>query len=131
MTGANVEVVRRAIGAVNRRALDDYLELCSADVELFTPIAAIEGPLVGPEGIRQFFAGLDEGTSEFRLEVEHFEPVGSARVLAFGRLVATSETGLPLGAPIANVYDLADGKLRRIRIFRDAEEARAAAASPD
>src|SRR5207248_1295375 len=44
MSEENVEIVQRAIAAVNNRDLDGYLALCASDVELITPVAPIEGP---------------------------------------------------------------------------------------
>jgi ketosteroid isomerase-like protein len=50
MSKENVEIVRRAISAVNERDVDAYLALCSPDFELINPVAAIEGPNRGEQG---------------------------------------------------------------------------------
>jgi hypothetical protein len=52
------------------------------------------------------------------------------RVLAFVRVTATGRaSGLPTatGTPAVNIYDLTDGKIRRIRVFLDRQEALEAA----
>lgn len=127
MSQENIDVVQQVIAALNDRDVDRYLALCSPDVELVSPVAAIEGSSSGPEGIRQFFAGLEETTNVFRLDVERLQAVDEDRVLAFVQLRFTSQGGVQLNQAIANVYDLAGGKLRRVRVFLDRAEALEAA----
>jgi ketosteroid isomerase-like protein len=127
MSEENVAVVQRVIAALNDRDVDRYLAFCSPDVELVSPVAAIEGSSRGPEGIRQFFAGLDESTNEFRLDVERLQAVDEDRVLAMVQLRFTSQGGIQLNQAIANVYDLAGGKVRRVRVFLDRAKALEAA----
>jgi ketosteroid isomerase-like protein len=123
MSQANVEVVKRAIAALNQRDVRLYLTLCAPDVELISPVTPLEGANTGAEGIRQFFAGLQEATSSFRLDAERLQTVGDDRVLALGQVSVMSQGGIPLAQPFANVYDLVDGKLRRVRVYSDWDEA--------
>jgi ketosteroid isomerase-like protein len=123
MSQENVEVVKRAIAALNQGNVDLYLTLCAPDVELISPVAPLEGANTGAEGIRQFFAGLQEATSSFRLDAERLQTVGDDRVLALGQVSVMSQGGIPLAQPFANVYDLVDGKLRRVRVYSDWDEA--------
>ncbi|MGZ8667559.1 MAG: nuclear transport factor 2 family protein, partial [Solirubrobacterales bacterium] len=60
MSQETVEVVSRAIAAINGRDIDAYLALCDPDVELINPVAAIEGPNRGEAGIRNFFQAINE-----------------------------------------------------------------------
>ena len=56
-------------------------------------------------------------------ERRRFAPVG---VLAFMRITGSGRTsGLQVtdATPTANVYDLVEGKIRRVRIFMDRQEA--------
>jgi ketosteroid isomerase-like protein len=66
--------------------------------------------------------------------VERLEPIGADRVLALLRVSATGRaSGITAGADVlsttgrdmatATVYDLADGKVRRIRVFLDRQKA--------
>jgi ketosteroid isomerase-like protein len=130
MSEANLEVVRRAIAALNDRDVDAYLALCTPDIELVSPLAPIEGPSIGPEGIRQFFSGLDEVASLFRLEIEELRLVRADRVVALLGLAFESTGGIPLPQRIANIYDLVGGKLKRVRVYLDRGEALEAAALP-
>ena len=144
MSQENVEVVRRAIAAANERDVDRYLALCSEDIELQTPWTAVEGLYVGPDAIRRFFTDIRDTARDFHLNIERLESIGSKalesigsdRVLAFLRAhVSGRASGITVGSeslssgprhagiPTGNVYDLSDGKIRRIRIFVDRDEA--------
>jgi ketosteroid isomerase-like protein len=124
----NLAIVRALIEALNRLDLDDYLGLCHEDVELISPLSPIEGPSVGADGVRRFFATIEQGSQTFRVDIDSFEDIGGGRVLGFGKLHATSQGGISLDRPIANLYELADGRLRRVQAFEDPASARAAAA---
>ena len=127
MPEENVEIVSRAIAAINDRDVDAYLALCDPDFELINPFAAIEGPNRGEAGIRNFFQAIDEGATRFELEVERLRSLGNDRVLAFLILNVESERGFPQIQPLTNLYDLKDGKLLLVRVFFDREEALEAA----
>jgi ketosteroid isomerase-like protein len=130
VTRSGADVVREAIAALNDRDVERYLALCAPEIELHSPAAALEGANVGEPGIRAFFAQLDESVREFDLQIESLEEPDDARVLVTGRLSATSATGLTMTQTIYNVYDVENGRLRRVRGFFDPAAARSAAAEP-
>jgi ketosteroid isomerase-like protein len=130
----NVDVVRAVISAVNDRDLDRYLSHCTESIQLETPWAPVEGVYEGPEAMRRFFSDLRDTLPDFQLVIEGLEPVGADRVLALLRASATGRaSGISAGAdarsatsgdlPTATVYDFADGRVRRIRVFLDRQEA--------
>ena len=124
MSQENVEIVRRAVAAVNQRDIDGYLACCANDVQLSTPLAEVAGVYEGPDGIRRFFADLGDTSPDFKITTERLEAVGTDRVLAFMLVTGTGRaSGIPQEARTGNVYDLADGKIERIRIFVDREQA--------
>ena len=134
MSHENLEAVQAVISAVNDRDLDRYLAHCTESIQLETPWAAVEGVYEGPDAIRRLFADLRDTLPDFHLVIERLEPIGSDRVLAFLRASATGRaSGIAAGAgvlsatgrgiPSANVYDFAGGKIRRIRVFLDRQEA--------
>jgi len=130
MSQENVEIVNRAIEAVNQRDLEGYLSYCTEDMQLITPLTEIGGAYEGVDGIRRFFADLEDVSPDFRLAVDRIQAVGTDRVMAFLRVTATGRaSGLPAAAetPTGNVYDLVDGKIKRLRIFFDRHEALEAA----
>ena len=127
MSQENLEIVRRAITAINERDVDAYLALCNSDFELINPLAPIEGSNRGEEGIRAFFEGINEGARRFEIEVQRVQPLDDNRVLASLVLRIESEGGFPLSQELTNLYELRGGKLSRVRVFRDRREALEAA----
>jgi SnoaL-like domain len=142
MSEENVAVVRELISAVNDRDVDRYLANCTESILLETPWAAVEGAYEGPDAMRRFFSDLGDTLPDFRLEIERLQPVGADRILALLLVSATGRaSGISAGAdvpgatardlPTATIYDLAGGKIRRIRVFLDRAEALKAAGQPE
>ena len=128
MSQKNVEVVKGAIAAINARDVDAYLALCAPDFELINFLAPIEGSNRGEEGVRRFFNAINEGAAVFELEVERLEALDDHRVLGWLTLHVESEGGFRQTQPLSNLYELdGGGKLVRVRVFRDRDEALEAA----
>ena len=126
MSQDNVEVVGRAIAAINARDVSAYIDLSHPDLELVMPTAPLEGTLRGKAGIQEFFSSLEQAASVFRFDVETLQAVESDRVLALVRLTFVSDRGVPLTQRLANVYELKGGRLRRVHVYLDRDEALAA-----
>src|SRR4051812_48366941 len=106
MSQENVEIVERAIAAVNERDIDAYLARCTQDIQLHTPVAAIVGVYEGAAGIRRFFDDLRDTIPDFRLTIERLDAIGADCVLAFLRISASGRaSGITQAAatPSANV----------------------------
>jgi ketosteroid isomerase-like protein len=128
MSPENVEIVERALAALNERDIDGYLACCTEDIQLRTPLSPVEGVYEGADGIRRFFADIEAAGPDFRLDLERLEAVGGERVLAFLRVTVHGRaSGLPTPAETGNVYEFEEGKIRRIQIFLDRGEALEAA----
>ena len=124
MSQENVETVGRAIAAINARDMDGYLACCTEDVELLTPLALLGAEYVGADGIRRFFTDIEDVGPDFRIEVQSVQAVGESKVIAFIQTSATGRaSGLATGTESTNVYDFTEGKIGRIRIFLDHDEA--------
>ena len=116
--------MERAIAAINARDIDAYLACCTDDVSLRTPMAELTGEYRGAEGIKRFLVDVEDAVPDFRIGVRSVESVGASQVLAALHVTASGRTsGIPQDAQSANVYDLADGKISRVRIFLDRREA--------
>src|SRR3954453_20227636 len=89
MSQENVEIVRRAVAAVNQRDVDGYLACCTDDVQLTTPTVEVGGAYDGPDGIRRFFSDIGDAAPDFKITIERLEPVGKDRVLALMRVSGT------------------------------------------
>ena len=136
MSQENLEAVRDAISAFNERDVDRYLAHCTEDIQLHSPLSAVEGVYEGADAIRRYFSDLDDTIPDFRLTIERLQPIGADRVLALLHFSATGRTsGISAvlstatgdALPVASIYDVADGKISRIRIFLDRAEALEAA----
>jgi hypothetical protein len=129
MSQENVRLVERAIAAINARDIEVYLACCTENVKLETPMAAVGGVYEGIDGIRRFFADIEEAGPDFRIELDGVEEIASKRVLAFVRTSSTGRaSGIRMAAPTqTNVYDLIDGKISHIRVFFGRREALKAA----
>jgi ketosteroid isomerase-like protein len=123
MSQENVEIVQRLIAALSARDAESYVALCTPDVRMVSPVAAIEGTTVGAEGVRQFFSGLKEAWSEFHMNVERIQAVGDDQVLALMKMSGVSEGGVPVAQPLSSVYYLAAGRLRLVHVYLDRAEA--------
>jgi ketosteroid isomerase-like protein len=126
MSQENVEVVRRAIGALNAGDSDDYLACCTDDVEIRHVPLAPSGPYEGGEGIRRYFADIQDAMPDFRIDIERVEALGADRTITFLLISASGRaSGVPLarGLPSATVHDFTEGKISRVRIFLDRQEA--------
>src|SRR3984893_7983456 len=122
MSQDNVETVRRAIAAINARDIDAYLDFCTEDVELLMPLAGAE--YLGADGIKRFLTDIEDIGPDLRIEVQRVQAIGDSNAIAFTRFRSTGRaSGIVTGGEGANVYDFIDGKISRIRIFLDRDEA--------
>jgi ketosteroid isomerase-like protein len=123
MSQMNVEMVRRAIAAINAREIDAYLAFCTENVELLIA-ESVGAQYSGADGIRRFFTDIEDVGPDFLIEVERVQAIGDSHVLAFLRTSSTGRvSGIVTGAEGGNVYDFVDGKISRIRIFLHRDEA--------
>jgi ketosteroid isomerase-like protein len=124
MSQENVRLVERAIAAINVRDIVGYLACCTENVKLETPLAAIGGVYEGSDGIRRYFTDIEDAAPDFRIELDGVEEVDSNRLIAFLRISSTGRaSGILMATPLTNAYDLIDGKISRVRIFVDRQEA--------
>jgi hypothetical protein len=130
MSHEHVEVVKRAVAAINDRDIDRYLGACTEDIEL--RVGSMGGLYEGADDIRRFFADIQDTNPDFRLGLERVEAVGADRVLAFLHLTGSGRvSGIPTAADTANVYELVDGRIARVQIFFSRQEALAAVGLPE
>ena len=129
MSEANVEIVKRAFDAFNRRDVAAFMELTTSDFEYYPwLVGAIEGgSFRGCEGMEQYFEDVRETWEEFRVVADEFRDLGD-RVLVLGRMEGRGKgSDVPVDAPYGTINDFCDGKLSRVRVFPDHAEALRAA----
>jgi ketosteroid isomerase-like protein len=86
MSQENVEIVRAAMQAFNRRDGQGFGALLARDAEIVPVRAALEGTVYrGPDAAAQYCAAVDESWEDLRWEVEEIRD-GGGWVLALGRI---------------------------------------------
>jgi steroid delta-isomerase-like uncharacterized protein len=125
---ANLEFVRHAMDAFNRRDMDAMLALAGDDFvyDWTRSRGPNAGVYRGPEGFKEF---VDEQWSmfdEFRVEAHELIPRGN-HVVVPTTVRATGRDGVPVSANSVHLYAFEDGRLVRITLYQDRDEALAAA----
>ena len=83
----------------------------------------------GLEGARRFRSEISETWGGFRVEIEELRASGD-RVVAFVRVSGQDRaSGAAVDARSARLAQVADGKVTRLRLYRDRSEALAAASA--
>jgi ketosteroid isomerase-like protein len=119
-----VDVARRALDASNRRDIDGFSEVATADFE-YVPalLAAFEGGSIrGRDGLQAWWDAMTDTWDEFRVLAEHFRDLGD-QVLVLGRAEARGRGGVDVDAPMGLVLDFRANRISRARAFLDHAEA--------
>ena len=119
MPEGNVEIVRRAVEALNNADVEAALALMTEDA-CFMPLRSkIEGAFNGHDGIRAFFADNEECFDVFEVRHDEIHDFGD-RVVAIGRTRMRSKgSGVETEVPSAGVAIMRDGKIARWEDFGD------------
>ncbi len=119
MSQQNVDLVRRALEALERGDLEEMLSQIDSEAELHSAIVGgAEGNAYrGHEGFRRWYADSYESFEELTNEWSEFRDLGD-RVLAFGRVQARGrESGVELQSPMGWVWTVRRGKLVKAEGF--------------
>ena len=125
----NVESVKRVIERWNGGDRTPPLDEVDPDIEVHTAIAgALSGkPFRGYDGVREWLEALDEAFERWDIEPTEIRERGDTVVLLGVVHSKGRGSGLELDLATAWVADFRGGKTTRLRIFRDHDEALAAA----
>jgi ketosteroid isomerase-like protein len=120
----NVEVVRQAQAAANRRDAAALKALMAPACEIVPLRASIEDAVYrGHDGVDAWFAAHDEAWRDVSAVAESFRH-DRDWVLVLGRLRAHGRSsGADLDVRAAAVWYLADGLITSVRIYSDRAEA--------
>jgi ketosteroid isomerase-like protein len=129
MSQENVEVVRLAVDALNRRDLATLDSLWSEEGELHSRLAASEGHVFrGRQGIRDYYVWLDDAFEEFESEVEKIIDAGEDRVVALLRFSARGKaSGVSLDQRFGIILTFQDERIARADSYFSPAEALEAA----
>jgi ketosteroid isomerase-like protein len=126
---ANVELVRRGIEAFNTGDFETMLELGRAEdfeYDWTRSRGPNSGIYRGVEGLREFVQDQWSTFEEVTLEAHEFIPRGN-HVVVTATTHGRGRQGVTVSARSAQLYTFEDGRLVRITLYQDREEALAAA----
>ena len=126
MSQQNLEILRRYYD--HREKAGDFPEEVTApdfvwDMSTFRGWP--EQPIYeGLEGARRFIREWTDAFESWQIEVETIRDAGDDRVVGIMRQRGRSKsTGLPVDMRYAQVWTIRDGKLRRMEMYADTDEA--------
>jgi ketosteroid isomerase-like protein len=124
VSSRNVELVREAFDAVNRRDAEWLIEHSAADVEIRARGVAGEPVLyTGPAGIRAYFDDIAQSWQLVEFVLEEIREIGD-RVLAIANQQLRGRgSGIDVEARVFFVVELRDGVALRVSGHRDLAEA--------
>ena len=125
----NVQTIRRFLERWNSGDRTPPLEDAHPEIEVHTAIAnAFTGePFRGYEGVREWLGALDESFERWDVDLDEIRERGEVVVVISVVHTRGRASGLELDLPMAMVVEFRDGKVTRVTIFRDPNEALAAA----
>jgi ketosteroid isomerase-like protein len=130
MSDEHVEVVRRIVDATNHRDPEAFLAALSPDVEWEDSLFWTEGDRTyrGVAEMREWLKQVWEPWESLRMEAQEITSAGENRVVVGFELTARGrESGAETHAQFWTVTEIADGRIRARRSFRDRAEAYEAA----
>ena len=132
MSQENVELVRRAVEALNRGDVKAMSASLSPDAEIFPLRATLEDvSYTGPAAAEQLWAALSETWSEIRIDVDEYRDLGE-RVLMLGWTAATArDSGAAVRSKMGWLLDVTEDQITRSRTFADPGDALAAVGLSD
>jgi ketosteroid isomerase-like protein len=122
MSQENVEIVEQLGRSVNRGDVEGVVRLCSEAVVFVAARSAIEGPYVGHEGMRKFFADTAENFQRFQLSTSDLRDLGD-QVLVIGTVHVQGRSGVPTDVPSSGIVTLEEGKITRWQDYGDRRDA--------
>ena len=133
MPETNFEVFERGLDAYNRHDIDDLLEVLNPDVEWYPVLEVLlggEGTVYrGHEGVRELFRSIEDALGDIRAELSEVVEDSGDRLVASGRLYAQGRhSGAVTEASLGWIVNFRNGKVSKIRTYRDLEEAKEVAA---
>ena len=128
MSQENVESVRAAADAFNRRDEEAFRALTADDVELVPIRAALEGTVYrGPDAVARWWAAVDDSWEDLTVEIEEVRDAGD-RVLALGRIRGRGRgSGAAIDVEAAALAEFRDGLITRWHNYTDRASALEAA----
>jgi ketosteroid isomerase-like protein len=132
MSEHNVEVVRRAVEAANRRPKPDFdvvNALYDPNHVLVAQLSGVEGETFhGARGFREWLTNMDQAFEWLESRVERVTEIDDHRVLLVQTLSLRSRiAGVPIELDLAAIMTVRHGRIVRTENYRSVEQALQAA----
>ena len=127
MSRENVELVRKATDAFNRRDFDMLEELADDDLEFVSVLTAVDGSAATYRGAQtwaRYFEAMDETWTDWRAEDLQLFDGGDDRVAATFRIVGTGRhSKVSVDRRVGLAYRVREGRLWRVRSYLEPSDA--------
>ena len=129
----NAAAVRRFVDAFNRRAISEVLGDADPGIQLDEwPEAPGARSYRGPDGVRDALDTWFETWEWMHVEIDELREVGDCVFFTLNQRAKGSSSGIEVEIKSWNVYTFGAGKLTRIQLFLDRDQAlEAAGLTPD
>jgi ketosteroid isomerase-like protein len=127
MSEENVEIVRRAVEAYEREGLDGSMRYYDPEIEWSSTDESIEPIYRGHDGVRRFFGSFAAEFDDLRYDVEELIDAGEQVIVTLRVGGRGKASGAPVEMPRSFVCSLRDGRINRVRTYRERAEALEAA----
>jgi uncharacterized protein len=129
----DVEIIRRAFEALNGGGTEAFLDHVHPEFEATTPphLGAEPGTFRGHDGVRRYFDSFSESMDDVRLAGDTFHDVADRVVVEMTLKARGKTTGIEVGQPLAQVWEVRDGKAFRLENFATLDQALEAAGLTD
>jgi len=128
MSPENVEIVRRAVEAWDENGSESAKEFWAKDIEWHDPPDLPDPRVVrGRDAVGAYLTEQVNAVGDMDVTMVDARTRGEAVVLRIEMIIHGAESGVDVPGEMAQVVDVADGRLQRVRLFRRWEEALEAA----
>jgi ketosteroid isomerase-like protein len=131
MSQDNVELVREAVDALNRRDLASFLALMDEDVEVGSRQVAIEGEYHGHDGLRRWWSDVFDAFPDYTVEVEEARDLGGITLVHLHARSHSAHSDAPFADRFWQTSEWRHRKCMSWRIFSTEREALEAAGPQD
>ena len=129
MEQETLDLIRAGVEAFNRRDLEGMLQSLDPEVELEPLRAVLEGSVYrGHEGVREYLEDMKEDWEDFEIRIAELRELDDDHLLVDARMHARARTsGVEVDAAGAWLCEVHEGKITRIRFYKDTDAALEAA----
>ena len=126
MSQQNIELVRRAFGAINRGDVDGALELGADDFEMdwSNSIGPAKGIYRGREEIREFQTTFLDAFEEVRWDPQEIIEVDDSRLIIVNHIRMRGRgSGVEVDAVGAQLWTITEGLARSVKLYQSKGDA--------